>query len=140
MDLIRARKVPEVIRRNGAEGKLPLPPAEIIEVLVFLSQETDHELQQKAFATLESWDEAEFCSVLADPATSPETLEFAAERLSPTREVLRDILLQNPNLPAHSTLSFAPGAFGRDSAARPALGCGPSRGRNFGQAGRRREG
>jgi hypothetical protein len=100
VDLIRARTVPEVIRRNGAEGKLPLPPAEIIEVLVFLSQETDHDLQQKAFATLESWDEAEFCSVLADPATSPETLEFAAERLSPTREVLRDILLQNPNLPA----------------------------------------
>ena len=102
MDLIRAGKTPEVIRRKGAEGTLPLPVEDKIEVLTLLAAASEADLREKALETLRGWDRAEVRRVIASPQTAPEVLRFAAEHLLAEREELREILLWNPSLPAES--------------------------------------
>ena len=102
MDLIRSGKAPEVIRRKGAEGNLPLPVEEKIEILTLLAAAPEADLREKALETLQGWDRAEVRRVMASPQTAPEVLRFAAEQLVAEREELREILLWNPSLPAES--------------------------------------
>ena len=98
MDLIRDGKAPQVIRRKGAEGNLPLPVEEKIEVLTLLVADPDAEVRAQAVETLERWDYAEVRRVLASPLTTPAVLRFAAEQLLARREDLREVLLCNPSL------------------------------------------
>ncbi|HMD86308.1 MAG TPA: hypothetical protein VKO18_16585 [Terriglobia bacterium] len=100
MDLIRSGKAPEVIRRKGAEGNLPLPAEDKIEILTLLAAAPEAELREKALDTLQGWDRAEVRRVMASPRTAPDVLRFAAKQLLPEREELREILLWNPSLPA----------------------------------------
>jgi hypothetical protein len=102
VDLIRSGKVPEAIRRKGAEGTLPLPLEDKIEILTLLAAAPRADLREKALATLQGWNRAEIRRVMASPLTAPDVLRFAAEQLLPEREELRDILLWNPSLPAES--------------------------------------
>ncbi len=108
MDLIRAGKAPQVIRRKGAEGNLPLPVEEKIEVLLLLATGPDAELRAKAVETLERWDSAEVQRVLASPLTAPEVLRCTAEQLLSRREDLREVLLSNPSLPEETRSRLQP--------------------------------
>ena len=102
MDLIRSGKAPEVIRRKGAEGTLPLPVEDKIEILALLAAAPEADLREKALETLQGWNRAEIRRVMASPQTAPDVLRFAAEQLLPEREELREILLWNPSLPAET--------------------------------------
>jgi hypothetical protein len=102
VDLIRSGKAPEVICRKGAEGTLPVPTEEKIEILTVLAAAPEADLSEKAIETLWGWDRIEICQLMANPQTSPDVLRFAAEQLTAGREELREILLWNPNLPAES--------------------------------------
>lgn len=102
MDLFRSGKVPEVIRRKGATGNLPLAAEEQIEILTLLAAAPEAELREKALETLQGWNGAEVRRVMASPQTAPDVLRFAAEQLLAGREELREILLWNPSLPAES--------------------------------------
>ena len=102
MDLIRSGKAPEVICRKGAEGDLPLPAEDKIEILALLAASPHTDLREKAFKTLQGWDQAEVRRVMASPRTPPDVLRFAAKQLLPEREELREILLWNPSFPAES--------------------------------------
>jgi hypothetical protein len=108
VDLIRAGKAPQVIRRKGAEGDLPLPVGEKIEVLTLLAADPDAELRAKAVETLETWDYGEVRQVLASPLTVPAVLRFAAEQLLARREELREVLLRNPRLPEETRSKLQP--------------------------------
>jgi hypothetical protein len=108
VDLIRAGKAPEVICRKGAEGNLPLPVEEKIEVLTLLAAGPYAELRAKAVETLERWDYGEVRRVLASPLTAPEVLRFAAEHLLARRGELREVLLCNPNLPEETRSKLQP--------------------------------
>lgn len=87
-----------MIRRKGAEGSLPLPAEDKIEILMLLA--AGAELRQKALETLRGMAPADVLRVVASPQTAPEVLHFAAEHLLPEREELREALLWNPGLPA----------------------------------------
>ena len=134
MDLIRSGKAPEVIRRKGAEGTLPLPVEDKIEILTLLAAAPEADLREKALETLQGWNRAEVRRVMASPQTAPEVLRFAAEHLLAGREELREILLWNPSLPAesHNLLQRKPaaqtcGRGGSGRAAQPAsAGTSPS--------------
>ena len=102
VDLIRSGKAPEVICRKGAEGTLPVPTEEKIEILTVLAAAPEADLSEKAIETLWGWDRIEICQLMANPQTSPDVLRFAAEQLTAGREELREILLWNPSLPAVS--------------------------------------
>jgi hypothetical protein len=102
VDLIRSGRAPDVIRRKGAEGTLPLPAEEKIEILTLLAKGPEAELREKALETLRKWDSAELRRVMASPLTARVVLHFAAEQLLEGREELREVLLWNPSLPAET--------------------------------------
>ncbi len=102
VDLIRSGKAPDVVRRKGAEGSLPLPTEDKIEVLTLLAGAPEPDLRQKALETLRGLQSAEVRRVMANPKTAPDVLHFAAQNLLAEREELREILLWNPSLPAES--------------------------------------
>ena len=107
MDLIRSGKAPEVIRRKGAEGSLPLPLPDKIEILTSLAAAPEADLREKALETLRAWDRLELRRIMASPQTAPDVLRFAAEQLLAGREELREILLWNPSLPPEVQKSAA---------------------------------
>ena len=100
MDLIRSGKAPEVIRRKGAAGTLPLPLEDKIEILTLLATSSDAELGATALGTLRGWDRVEIRRVMANPQTAPDVLRFAAQELLAAHPELGEILRWNPSLPA----------------------------------------
>ena len=108
LDLIRAGKAPQAILRKGAEGSLPLPVEEKIEILSLLAAGPDAELRAQAMETLDRWDDAEIRRALASPLTAPAALRFAAEHLLARREGLREVLLCNPSLPEETRSRLQP--------------------------------
>ena len=100
MDLIREGTAPEIIRRKGAEGNLPLALAERIEVLTILCRDKEEGIRQRALETLRGWNPRELQQILADPATPPAVLDFATNHLAPGRAELLEALLENSSLPA----------------------------------------
>jgi hypothetical protein len=79
---------------------LSLPMEERIEILALLALGSEPDLREKALETLHGLDLAEVRRVLASPQTAPDVLQFAAEKLLPQREELREVLFWNPSLPA----------------------------------------
>lgn len=73
---------------------------EKIEILVCLSKDNDESTRNAAFRTLQTWNSNELQSVLLDPSTPPEVLDFSANHLAPGHKEIQAALLQNPNLPA----------------------------------------
>ncbi len=102
VDLIRSGKAPAVIRRKGAEGALPLPVEDKIEILTLLAVAPEADLREMALETLRGLDHAEVLRVMASPQTAPNVLRFAAEQLLPVYGELREALLRNPSLPAEA--------------------------------------
>jgi len=97
--LLREGKVPEIIRRKGAEGSLSVPLEDKIEILVFLATAQDETIAKTAFSTLETWETEELLPVLANPATPLEVLDFAAHHMIFGRQEIADALLRNRTLP-----------------------------------------
>jgi len=122
VDLIRGGKAPEVIRRKGAEGILPLPAQEAIEVLTLLAASPEADLREKALETFHRWDRYELERVLADPQTPSEVLHFAAQQALAGREELKRMVLLNPSLPADLHDVLRPGGGARTDNAEPQPG------------------
>jgi hypothetical protein len=88
-----------VIRRKGAEGALPVPLEEKIEILILLSGDKDEEVRQTAFQTLVSWNREELCQLLSDGATPWSVIDYLANNLVPGQKDLVGALLENPGIP-----------------------------------------
>lgn len=103
MDAVREGRAPSVIRQKGAEGNLPVPVAEKIEILVVLSRDRDPAIREKALQTLSSWNGEEVQQVLANPATPLEVLEYGANHMAAGSAALAEALLGNSALPKDLT-------------------------------------
>ncbi len=99
VDLIRDGKAPEVIRRKGAEGVLPAPLEEKIEILALLASRREDPFSEKAFDTLQHWDAQELRRLLSSSSTPSAVLDFAVKHLGKGRHDILEALLQNPSLP-----------------------------------------
>jgi hypothetical protein len=88
-----------VIRRKGAEGNLPVPLEEKIEILILLSGDSDEEVRNQAFQTLVNWNREELCRLLSDGATPWSVIDYLANNLVPGEKDLVAALLQNPGVP-----------------------------------------
>ena len=99
MDIIREGTAPEIIRRKGAEGDLPIALAERIEALTILCRDKEEGIRQRALETLRGWNPQELQQILANPATPPAVLDFATNHLAPGRAELLEALLENSTLP-----------------------------------------
>lgn len=96
LDLIRNSQVPVNLMQSAARGSLSVPPAEMIEILVYLA--IHHKIfGQQARLTLAGWDENACLAAAHEPATSPEVLEYwtSSENLRPQ---LLPALVENPSV------------------------------------------
>ena len=95
IELIREAKVPPTLMRSAAKGALSVPPAEMIEILVYLT--TQPLFRDEARITLAGWDENTCVTVLSDPTTAADVLDYfaASENLRPK---LLPTLVANPSV------------------------------------------
>ncbi len=102
IDLMKQSQVPANVMRSAAKGALALPPAEMIEILVYLT--TTQLFAEPARMTLAGWDEAACRSVCADPNTPKEVLDYFLENRRPR---LMPALLDNSAIPESVLLEIA---------------------------------
>src|SRR6476619_222081 len=105
IDQIRASKLPSNMMQFAARGALQVPPAENIEILVYLA------LHNKIFGelarmTLAGWDEKACLAAVSDPQTHREVLDYC---ISPdnVRSRLLLVLLENPSVPESKMVKLA---------------------------------
>jgi hypothetical protein len=95
LDLVRASALPPHQMMSASKGALRLPPEEMIEVLVYL---TDHKIfGEQARMTLAGWDEALSKAVASDPNTAKEVLEYWVTPKN-LRGALFPLLLENTSV------------------------------------------
>lgn len=96
LDLIRDSKVPASLMHAAARGSLSVPPAETIEILVYLA--LHHKgLGPQARLTLAAWDENASLAAASDKATSAEVLGYFAS-FENLRTELLPALAENPSV------------------------------------------
>ncbi len=96
LDSIRNSQVPFNLMHSAAHGSLAVPPAEMIEILVYLA--LHHKLfGGQARMTLAGWDEKASLAAAADPNTSAEVLGYFVSREN-LRPVLLPALAENPSV------------------------------------------
>lgn len=103
VDLIREGTAPASMVRRAAQGRLSLPVAEAVELLVMLAG--DREFGMEAEQTLANWDErslGEACS----SAISPDVLNYLLQNCGHRNGVVR-MLCDNPALPMRTLESLA---------------------------------
>ncbi len=75
LDMIRNSQVPANLMQSASRGALSVPPAETIEILVYLALHAKL-FSERARLTLAGWDEAASIAAAADPQTSAEVLGY----------------------------------------------------------------
>ena len=105
IDQIRASKLPSNMMQFAARGALQVPPAENIEILVYLARQ-NKVFGELARMTLAGWDEKASRAAATDPQTSAEVLDYF---ISPDnlRPKLLPALLENPSVPEAKLLKLA---------------------------------
>ncbi len=96
IDQIRASKLPSNMMQFAARGALQVPPAENIEILVYLAKH-NKVFGELARMTLAGWDEKASLAAAGDPQTSADVLNYliSTDNLRP---VLLPNLLENPSV------------------------------------------
>ncbi|HKH98437.1 MAG TPA: hypothetical protein VJ999_04955 [Candidatus Sulfotelmatobacter sp.] len=96
IDQIRASKLPSNMMQFAARGALQVPPAENIEILVFLARH-NKVFGDVARMTLAGWDEKACLAAVSNPQTPTEVLNYfvSSDNLRPA---LLPALLENPSV------------------------------------------
>jgi hypothetical protein len=105
IDQIRASKLPSNMMQFAARGALQVPPAENIEILVYLARH-NQVFGDIARMTLAGWDEKASVAAASDPQTAREVLEYM---ISPDnlRPKLLPALLENHSVSEQELVKFA---------------------------------
>ena len=80
----------------AARGILPLPQADLLEVLVHLANGTDAELASTAQATLNNQETNSLTAILESAETAPVILGYFAEKENLPSEIY-EAVISNPN-------------------------------------------
>jgi hypothetical protein len=99
IDTLRHGTAPEVIRRKGVTGDLPVPLEEKIEILIFFSGDKDEATRAQAFHTLVNWNRRELMDLLSDGATPWAVIDYLASYVVPGQKDLMEAFLRNPGVP-----------------------------------------
>lgn len=104
IEMMRQSAVPAGVMRSAARGALAVPPGEMLEILVFLSEHPT--FGEQARMTLAGFDESGSATVLADPNTPHEVLNyFLAPRNRRPR--LLPSLFNNPSVSENTLAGIA---------------------------------
>ncbi len=99
-------KAPRPAQVAAARGVLPLPEADLVEVLVAFAGSSDDELSQNAAKTLRTQDEATLANVLGSTNVPESALAYFAEATDVSAKA-QELVLQNPRTPAASITRLA---------------------------------
>jgi hypothetical protein len=105
LELIRSSAAPPHLRRSAAQGKLNIPPAEQLEVLVHLAD--DAELGAQARATLAGWPEQDLAALCAAPQLPVRVAEFFLGGGAQPRTQIITALASNRSVPESLLVKFA---------------------------------
>jgi len=105
IDQIRASRLPSNLMQFAARGALQVPPAETIEILVYLAR-YNKAFGELARMTLAGWDEKASLGVVSDPTTPAEVLNYfiSPDNLRPR---LLSKLLENPSVREEQVVKLA---------------------------------
>lgn len=90
----------------AARGLLPLPQADLLEALVFLSKSTDAEIAANANKTLENQATDSLASLLESAEIAPNILDFFAGKNN-LPENIYEAIISNPKTPDMAIVKFA---------------------------------
>jgi hypothetical protein len=107
IELIRQSAVPANIMRAAARGALALPPAEMIEILVQLTE--NPVFAQQSRMTLAGWDETSSLAAVSDYHAPAAVLDYFS-KLENLRPRLLPALLDNSSVPESRLVDIAHGA------------------------------
>ena len=107
IELIRESAVPANIMRAAARGALALPPSEMIEILVHLTQ--NPVFAQQSQMTLAGWDETSALETASDPQSPAAVLDYFS-RPENLRPRLLPALLNNSSVPESRLAEIAQGS------------------------------
>ncbi len=93
LDQIKRNALPAGAVRSAAKGSLPVPPAEMVEILVYLTH--NPVFGQDAKLTLASWDLGVTSEIVKDPAAPAEVLGYFWMEEN-RRPALMPFLIENP--------------------------------------------
>ena len=103
IDQIRASKLPSNMMQFAARGALSVPPAENIEILVYLAK-YNKVFGEVARMTLAGWDAKASFDAASNPQTPVQVLDYFVENLRPQ---LLPALLENPAVAQETLARFA---------------------------------
>lgn len=97
---------PRSAQLAASRGLLPLPQADLLELLVALNASQDGEIKQNAAETLRSQQAADIQSTVRSAETAPSVLQYFATQLD-LPVTVHEAVLTNPSTPAPAIASFA---------------------------------
>jgi hypothetical protein len=104
LELIKKNAVPVNVMRSASKGSLPLPADEMLEVLVFLTQ--NPLFGQDARMTLAQWDAVSAKEVLSKETAVPDVLIYYWQPEN-RRPSLMPTLIENPAIPENLLMELA---------------------------------
>src|ERR1700761_3704876 len=104
LELIKKNAVPVNVMRSASKGSLPLSADEMLEVLVYLTQ--NPLFGQHARMTLAQWDAQSAISVLSKDTTVPDVLLYYCQEEN-RRPSLMPTLIANPAIPETLLMELA---------------------------------
>jgi hypothetical protein len=105
VEAIVSGTAPQPARLAAASGLLPLPQADLLEVLVALRESEDAEIAEAATETLSSQEPSDLVTAARSPDTSAAVLDFLGTSAS-SREV-QEAVIQNNNTPDKAIANIA---------------------------------
>ncbi len=105
VEAIITGKAPRPARLAAASGMLPLPQADLLEVLVALRESEEAEISAAATETLSTQDNADLLSAAKAADTSPEVLNYLGG-VAAAREIHEAVIL-NKNTPDQAIVQLA---------------------------------
>ena len=105
-DQIKRNAVPAGVMRTAAKGALPVPAGEMLEILVYLTQ--NPVFGQDAKMTLAGWDIASAARILSNPGAPPEVLGYFWGETN-RRPSLMPALIENPAISESLLMELAAG-------------------------------
>ncbi len=104
LDMIKRNAVPAAVMRTAAKGALPVPADQMMEILVYLTQ--NPVFAQDAKMTLAGFDLISATSIISNSQTAPEVLGYfwSSENRRPA---LMPALIENPAIPENLLIELA---------------------------------
>ena len=104
LDQIKRNAMPAAVLRTAAKGALPLPGTEMIEILVYLTQNPI--FAQDAKMTLAAWDLQSAIEAVRDPDAPPDVLGYYWSERN-RRPALMPALIENPAITDNMLMELA---------------------------------